>query len=288
MDIKKIEKILNKIDAVPTLPIIATQLTNALQSKNSSSKEVAEIVKNDQALTVKVLKLVNSPFYGFSQKITTIQRAITLLGFDMISSLSLSISIFDVVHKNDNSKGFKPEEFWKHSLGVAITSQIIAESISFAESESVFVAGLLHDIGKVIEVYFMTEEFNEIVELLKKGEKYIDAEKKVLGVDHTYIGGVVANTWNLPQELINPIKHHHQYNKSLSIHADCLTITAIVHLADILVKTQMFGFSGDNTIPELIKDYWLVLNIQKEKLEKIIAELPKEFDKVMHLLNIIL
>lgn len=285
MDLEKIEKILNKIDAVPTLPVIAMQLSSALQSKKTSSKDVSEIIKNDQSLTAKILKLVNSSYYGFKQEITTIQRAITLLGFDMIASLSLSLKILDVVDISGESEYFKPEEFWKHCFGVAVASQLIAEKMKYKESETTFVAGLLHDIGKAIEISFMKEEFKEITKLLKQGIPFIEAEKKVIGVDHTYIGGVVANSWNLPNDLISAIKFHHQYNKSLSINETALTITSIVHLADILVNTQMFGFSGDKTVPKLIKEFWIVLNIPKEDLESIIKILPKEFKKSLDLLS---
>ncbi|HOK41249.1 MAG TPA: HDOD domain-containing protein [bacterium] len=289
MDLEKIEKILARIDTVPTLSVVATKLATVLQDKKSSAQEVANIIKNDQALTSKVLKLVNSAYYGFSQKISTIRHATTILGFNMLTSIALSITIFDTLKLGKEKEIFNPEEFWKHSIGVAICSRLLAEKLLLKESETIFVAGLIHDIGKIIEEQYLREEFLQIIEILKQEKiSILEAEKRVMGIDHTYIGSVVANSWQLPPILIDTIKFHHFYSPSLNSKPQHLISTAIVHFADILVKTQLFGFSGDNIIPSLIKEYWLALNIKKEEVENIIKQLPDELNKSLEMLDIIL
>lgn len=289
MDLEQIEKILAKIDSVPTLPVIAAKLASVLQDKKSSAQQVAQIIKNDQALTAKVLKLVNSAYYGFSQKISTIQHATTILGFNMLSSIALGVSIFDVLKSSDSKDIIDPEQFWKHSLGVAVCSRLLAEKIKSKESDTVFVAGLIHDIGKIIIEQYLKEEFIQIIKILKSKKCSIsESEKEILGVDHTYIGSVVANFWQLPTTLVDSIKFHHSYNSALNQRSASLNTTAIVHFADILVKTQMFGFSGDKIIPNLIKEYWLVLNIKKEEVESIISKLPTELEKSLEIIDIIL
>jgi HD-like signal output (HDOD) protein len=155
-----IRKTLESISTIPTLSIVLDKLARLLQNPQTSAEEIGRAITTDQALASKVLKLVNSAFYGFPGKIGTITHAVVILGFSTVKNIVLTASIFDAFsnRKNQGSE-FSMEKFWTHSIGCGAASQTIAKHIGFKEKEECFIAGLIHDIGKIILCHYFHEEF---------------------------------------------------------------------------------------------------------------------------------
>ena len=197
-----LQKIIAGIDDLPTLPRTVLKITELVNNPKSSVKDIARIITDDQVLTARLLKLVNSSFYGFPQRISTVNSAVVLLGFDAIRSLLLTTSVFDLFAGRNKKSKQDQEKFWDHSLGCAVGAKVIGNYLRHDKIEELFVAGLLHDIGKIVEMLYLPDEFAKVVATInKKNILMLTAEEQVLGYDHAEIGQLLAGKWNLPIKL---------------------------------------------------------------------------------------
>jgi putative nucleotidyltransferase with HDIG domain len=269
-----IKKIISHIRDLPTLPRTLLRITTLVNDPKTSARDLSGVITDDQILTARLLKLVNSSFYGFPRKIATVTNAIVLLGFDAIRNLLLTTSIFSLFSSQQTTRPISLDTYWDHSLGCAIGAKIIGKYIKYEKMEELFVAGLLHDIGKIVEVRFLPEEFEKIT-LLTENEGFliVNAEKEILGFTHAQIGQLLAERWNLPSKLTEIIALHHSPEQSAVFAKE----TAVIHLADILCRSLEMGFGGDHFIPELNHFAWQNLNLKKSAITSIMEEMEKEF-----------
>ncbi len=259
----EIIRIIKDTRSLPTLPGIITRLSSLAEDGKVSVDEMAKVVTSDQVLSAKVLKLVNSPFYGFSGRISTVSKALILLGVNVVKSLAISSSIFDIMEKNIVG-------LWEHSLGAAVAADIIARELNLPEREEISTAALLHDIGKVIIKIKLEEDYDHLVNVIKEKElPMIDCERELFNIDHAEIGEWLGKSWLLPEKLIEPIACHHHVEKSNAQRAK----TAVVHVADVLTKASGFGFSGDDFVPHIQKAAWEKLGLTHLMLKEIVEEL---------------
>jgi putative nucleotidyltransferase with HDIG domain len=272
-----LQKIVARIDDLPTLPRTVLKITELVNNPRSSAKDIARIITDDQVLTARLLKLVNSSFYGFPQRISTVNTAIVLLGFDAIRSLLLTTSVFDLFAGRNKKSKQDQEKFWDHSLGCAVGAKVIGNYLRHDKIEELFVAGLLHDIGKIVEMLYLPDEFAKVVATINKTNiLMLTAEEKVLGYDHADIGKLLAGKWNLPIKLVQVIAHHHQPAAAGSF----IMEASIVHLADILCRALNMGYGGDNKIPPLDKSAWSSLKIKAESIELIMETMQDEYNDI--------
>lgn len=269
----KLEKRLPRVNDLPTLPSVATNVIQITQNPKSSALEVGRAISHDQGLATKVLRMANSAFYGFPRKITTITHAIVILGFVNIRNIVLTASIFDMFPSGRENGGFDREGFWEHSLACGVTSKLIAKRLGIKNLEEVFICGLLHDLGKLVLDAYFNEEFTRIVCLAKENEILIkDAEQQLLDLDHTTVGGFVADKWDLAPTLIKTIRFHHDPPRA----NESMRITAIVHLADVLCRAIGMGNGGDNKIPCVNEESWKLLNFNKQTIKHLFLEMEQE------------
>ncbi len=257
---RKIKKRLRNLQSLPTLPPIVGKLTKLIGDENATAPQIAELIEKDQVLTSKVLRMVNSAFYGFPRRISTVSNAIVLLGFNVIRTLVITASIFETMQSNDLT-------LWEHSLGVAAASGILAQRLELQNPEEVTTAGLLHDLGKVVIRTEFPDLYQRIVASVREKKIYfLDAEREILGLDHGEIGRLLANQWNLPERLLEPIAYHHQIDKAHKFKKE----TAIVHFADIVTRAEGYGSGGDPWVPPLTEKAWKLLKLTAEDLKEII------------------
>lgn len=259
----EIFRIIKDTRSLPTLPGIVSKLSSLAEDGRVSVDEMAKVVTSDQVLSAKVLKLVNSPFYGFSGRISTVSKALILLGVNVVKSLAISSSIFEIMEKNVVG-------LWEHSLGAAVAANIIASRLNLPEREEISTAALLHDIGKVIIKIKLEQDYDTIMNMIREKDiQMIDAEREHFSIDHAEIGGALARSWMLPDKLVEPIAFHHNVEGSGAQRAKA----AAVHVADVLVKASGFGFSGDEFVPRIQPAAWEKLGMNESLLKELVSEL---------------
>ncbi|OGV55352.1 MAG: hypothetical protein A2X49_15140 [Lentisphaerae bacterium GWF2_52_8] len=274
MEQEELKKIVSKIEKLPTLPIVVSKIIELVKNPETSASDVNKVISSDQALTAKVLKLVNSAFYGFPKRISTLTNAIVILGFNTVKSLALSASVFDMFSGKNLVSGFDREGFWLHSVGTAVCAQSIAKKSGYRDQEEAFIAGLIHDIGKVVLDQYAPEEFASVLKYAKeKNVECLEAEREVLkGITHTMIGRWLAKRWNLPQSLENAMAYHHRPGTD----KDSGHLTSIVHAANVIIRAKKIGFPGDAVIPPLHNEALQMLKLTKEDLKFILSTIKDD------------
>jgi len=234
MDAQTFLKRLDSIPDIPTLPNIVIKVNKLLQDYDTSIKKLSKIIEKDQAMVTKILKLVNSTFYGLRSRIRNIPHAVIVLGFNTIRNAVVSVSIIKTFSKEETFEGFDITEFWKHSIGVAVTSRYLSEQTRLDSPDDCFVSGLLHDIGKVVLSQYFTELFGLVWKSVKEdGLSFYEAEQKLLPVNHAQIGGYLTKKWQFPVSLIDNITYHHAIRKSVAN----LNQLIIVHTANTIANS---------------------------------------------------
>jgi putative nucleotidyltransferase with HDIG domain len=175
---------------------------------------------------------------------------------------------------------FDRKELWKHSIGVAVITKMIAKKIKFKQVEEAFIAGLIHDIGKVVMDEYIHSEFMEVVKICKDSENsFYQSERDILGVTHSQIGKILATKWKLPKTLSDAVEFHHNPPSDPRTLNLSTYIVAMVHIADIVCKGQKIGFSGDHNVPNVDMSLWNVLGLKKNDVIDILKSISSEMDK---------
>jgi putative nucleotidyltransferase with HDIG domain len=263
MDPKQIRAQIEVIDTLPTIPAVLKKLLTVIENPKVSLNEIGNFIQSDPVLTSRVLKMVNSPIYGFPGRISAVPQALILLGLNVVRGLLLGVSVFEVMQKSMLG-------LWEHSLGCAITARIIARKKNVPEPEEISVAGLLHDIGKVVMSLRYTDEYAAALKEAETNDLIIsEAEKLVFDITHADAGFWIAKKWNFPHSLVEIIEYHHKPGLAKDVPMQ----TAIVHLADLLTRAVGFGFSGDNHVPAVDPAAWELLKLSDADLRDIFDEM---------------
>ncbi|MDR1658094.1 MAG: HDOD domain-containing protein [Deltaproteobacteria bacterium] len=242
-----------RIKNLPTVPGIVAKISRMVENPETSAAEVGRLISQDQVLSAKVLRMANSAFFGMSRKISSISQALVILGFEVVKGLVLTSSVFDMIQKSMAG-------LWEHSIGCAAASGAVATLLGRDDAEEILVAGLLHDLGKVVLALNLPEEMNLVREKVKNGKVlFYEAENEVLDFDHSELGQWLAEHWNLPESLAEPMRLHHRPEKAV-LKPEC---TAIVHIADIIIRAKGFGNAGDLLVPPVSMAAWEMLGLRK-------------------------
>jgi putative nucleotidyltransferase with HDIG domain len=234
MEPKNILKRLDQIEDLPTLPVVAMEVNKMLLDYDITINTLSNTIEKDQAMVSKILKLVNSAFFGLRGKISTLSHAIVVLGFNTIRNAVVSISIIDAFSVKEGLDGFDIADFWKHSVAVAVTSKYLAEKADIHSADDCFVAGLLHDMGKIVLLQHFNDLFQKVwLAVKRKNLSFYEAEKSRIQIDHARIGGYLARKWQLPLPLIDAIRYHHDIKPNINDQH----LLMIIHTADIIVNT---------------------------------------------------
>jgi putative nucleotidyltransferase with HDIG domain len=276
IDAWKIRSQVEAIENLPTIPPALRNLLNLIENPGVSLSEIGNFIIKDPALTTRILKVVNSPIYGFPGRVSTISQALILLGLNTVKGVLLGVSVFEVMKK-------VMAGLWEHSIGCAVTSRIISQKKAPDYLEEVSVAALLHDIGKVVlGLKFSNEYRKALKESETKGIFIFDSERKHFSVDHAMVGAWLTDKWKFPRSLIEVIEYHHKPHLSKNVSVQ----TAIVHLSDILVRAKGFGFAGDNFVPAIHPSVLEMLAFTEADIKDILNEMEESFGHMEDILLI--
>jgi putative nucleotidyltransferase with HDIG domain len=271
------KRLIAKVEDLPTLPRTVLRITELVNDPRASARDLSRVITDDQVLTARLLKLVNSSFYGFPQRVSTVTSAIVLVGFDAIRNLLLTTSVLDLFPSRTPQVRRYQETLWDHSLACAIGAKAIGAVVRCEKLEEIFVAGLLHDIGKIVVMSLLPEKFDRIIVRAREGRLLIaEAEKEVLSCTHADIGRLLLERWNLPTKLMHTIAFHHAPLEAGAYVQEA----AIVHLADILARALQMGWGGDDRIPLVDPTAWEILRLKTSNLEPIMSGMLDEFEDI--------
>ncbi|NDV18775.1 HDOD domain-containing protein [Pseudodesulfovibrio sp. JC047] len=262
-----------QVKDLPTLPHVLNKVTSLVEDPDASTESIAKVISTDQVLSAKVLKMVNSPIYGFPGRISSIQHALVLLGFNVVRGIIISTSVFDMMEQS--MKGL-----WEHSLGCATACTLIARRAGFEDPEEYAVAGLLHDLGKVVTAVQLPDVHASILKTVQARQfSYFQAEKEVLGFGHDRINAWLARHWGLPPNIRESMSRHHAPQLAEFYKPMC----CVVHLGDFLIRLLEFGNSGDDQTAYLRPEALIELKFKMSDLDRIMDELSDQLVEVSDL-----
>lgn len=237
---------------LPTLPKVLEEVTRLVQDPSTSIEAIAKVISRDQVLSAKVLKMVNSPVYGFPGRISSIQHSLVLLGFNVIRGVIISTSVFDIMSK-------AMEGLWEHSVGCALATGLVARQAKMKDPEEFSVCGLLHDLGKVVAAVQLPDLHKAVGEAVRERDlRWFEAEKAVLGFGHDRINAWLASHWHLPATIKEAMSTHHHPERAqfYPLHA------AATHIGDFVVRVFEYGNGGDDQAVPLSPHAFKVLNLR--------------------------
>jgi len=284
LDSAKARKKIESVGDLPTLPTVATEIIALANSPKTNAADVGKMIEQDQALTAKVLRLVNSAFYGFPGQIKSIQHAVVIIGFNKVKNVVVTASVFDL-SKGRSSENLDLPRFWRHSLGAAIGAKVASKTLGGGlQPDDAFVGGLIHDIGKLILDQFLTADYTPALAMARdQGMLLLDAEKEVLGFNHAVAGSWIAEKWRLPQPLQHAIRQHHTPTQA----RENREMVCAVHLGDILCRALGIGNGGDARIPEIQAPVWQQFNLTPAFLDESLQTMIEELRKAQEFFDLI-
>ncbi|KAA3619296.1 MAG: HDOD domain-containing protein [Calditrichaeota bacterium] len=269
MDLKvKIKTMVETTDDIPAMPQIWMKIRDMTQHLNISAPGIAKEILKDQGMTTRILKVANSATYaGYNQRVTTVTNAIVLLGFNEVRNVVVGYAVYEMLAKLKKNNHFNFKEFWVHSLATGVAARMLAESVQYRNSEEAFVAGLLHDVGKLVISQLMPKEYDSVLLRIRGGMDNLEAENEILHVDHQVIGAWVAERWHFPEVLVRAVSQHHrceleERQKSRSRIVDIIAVAnEMVHLifssgAKNKMKDAMFCQSNAQSLLSISRERW--------------------------------
>jgi putative nucleotidyltransferase with HDIG domain len=282
------ENLLQKVSRIrdlPTLSVVLGGVTKALREEGNSRHKIVDLLKRDQVLTARILRMVNSGFYARATEITDVKRALHFLGDHTVTALVLGTSSFT---EEDYSAAswFDVQDFWLHCLSTALACEFLAIRLNHPNPEECFTCGLLHDLGKMALFRADKGTLEEIVDKCRREEKSFLVVEQELGLPgHHVVGERVAMQWNLPLVVRKSIRYHHKDVRVFeSITDEHKRVVMMVSLADTLSKRCGLGFSGDELLPSYNADYLAALGLSQTFMEELEQRLPIETLKARELL----
>ena len=262
--------IILKVEELPALPQITYRVLKLTSDPKTSIAELANTIVKDQVLTAKVLRMANSVYYGYARRIYGISEALIILGFSTVRNLVLAASVYTVMDKELQGYFLPKGDLWKHCMSTALIARSLAKKVNYELPDQAFIAGLLHDIGKIVLNTYMKESFNSVIEKVNQENiPFMDAEQQILGFDHAIVGSRVAEKWNLPQELVEAIANHHSPSRA-EINPK---LTSLTHTADAASMAMGIGLGGDGMLYPFDGFATRQLNITEEIIEQTIGEI---------------
>jgi diguanylate cyclase (GGDEF)-like protein len=258
-------------DELPTLPTVASKLITLTSKEDTTLADIGDLVSQDISLSAKILKVSNSAFYSFPQQIGSIKQAVSILGMNAVRSLVLSFSFLTIKAGKSESR-FNFEKFWEKSLASAVTARLILKHVKGADTEEVFVSGLLQNLGELILARSFPEEYDKVLQAVEEHKQDIfEAEENIFGINHTVVGTEVAKGWGFPEALLVPIQNHHHPDQYTGNNASVRSTIRAVYLSDLLVNI-LYSDKPETYHKKFRKEAGKMLGLTSESIETILEQ----------------
>lgn len=269
----ELQKAMSKVTEIGSLPEITTRIVQIVEDPKSTAHDMHEIVRSDPALAAKVLKVVNSAFYGLPSQISSLDRAIVMLGLSAVKNIALAASLSRLFRPGNLSDRFAVRDLWTHCISVGVCTRMIAE-VSFGHAEEAFVGGLVHDVGLLVEYQLFPEKLREVANRCEASpQNFLELEREVIGADHTVFGSTIAARWKFPLALRNAITFHHDPS---SLRPEYKRVLTAIQVADTICCQNQVGFFLTAATQEVSEEQLGVIGITSEKLGSILEILPEK------------
>jgi len=273
--------ILKQIKSVPSLPSVVIQIRKYLSDPDVSFDELAKVIEHDPGLTANILQLANSAYFGWSRKIKTVKDAITRLGTNRVFQMVLCMSVAPLVRKPIKGYDMDGDALWEHSYATAIFAEKTMQYLKLRGREEAFTAGLLHDMGKVVLGTFVEVDDVPIKEIVEnEGLTFNQAERRVLGLDHAEVAAELLKSWNLPEEVVEAARWHHEPSLCDGKHQE---IVDLIHLADMLAMRAGWGFGADMNHYQIDEGALARMPITQEMADEITLQVEPKFKEMREL-----
>lgn len=273
------------VSDLPTLPVVFQELFGRMQDPDTQVSELADVISKDPSLTVKILKLVNSAFYGRPSRISTISRAVIIMGFQAVRSAALAVSVFERFKGLESgARAFSLEEFWRHSIGASCVAKQMSMVLGRCEPEDAFVAALLHDVGKLVMLQHFPEDVDDLTRAANEQQlTWRGCEEVLFPINHATIGRALFRAWDFPEGVVEAVACHHE-PENASRHAE---LASLVHLADYFSYHMEAGCPG--AVPARVhsQDAATLLGLTPDTASQILERAREEFAESLEILRLL-
>lgn len=279
----KYKREIKEIDNLPTLPTVYAEVDRLCKNPDVSADELSKVIETDPSISLKLLSLANSAFFGFSRQIKSVRDAISLLGNQTVQNTILNISVFEATKGLKNSGGLDKNAFWVHSSAVGSAARFLSDKLKLDRTEA-FTSGIIHDMGKIILDSLYADFYSEVLQMVEKEKvSILKAEEEVIGLGHGQIGKELCEAWQLPQELVDAVTYHHtpssaQKDKELA---------SLINVGDVLARKLGVGSGGDDKIPDIHPSSLTRLNLKPESLQEWEEDIKSAIDRDKAILSIL-
>lgn len=270
--------IIKSVRELPALPVIVIELMSTMDQEDASGNELAEKLSRDQALTAKTLRLANSSFYGMQSKVTSIQQAIAILGFNGVRTIVTTAAVIGNFSDKPGST-FDFLGFWRHAVATAVCAKLLAKHLRLNQDYA-FMIGLLHDIGRLVLVTCSPQRYAEVLAHRQEHDCcLLDSEIAVLGVPHTAVGSALAAHWKFPPLMQKAIEDHHD-----KAHGTAPSLAGLVHIADGIAHALDLSGVDNDLVPPISAETWKSLALQQDVADGIFRETEAQFEEARQIL----
>ena len=273
VDLKQVQSQLARCPSLPSLGSINKALQGLVLMEQSYTGQIAEIIRRDPSLTARLLRMVNSVYYGLATPVSSIEEAVFYLGVREIRQLAVVTPVIEDFQRLTRQCDFPWREFWQHCIATALVTREMAGDVQAAGDDSEYVAGLIHDIGKLVMAWSFPDHFAAIHrQAMETRRDLIELENEILGIDHAELGALYLERHRLPELMVNTVRFHHQPEKA----PESIRLVACVHIADLLVRSEKMGYSGNYA--EVTREQcmaapaWNILFDGKQEMERTILQ----------------
>lgn len=272
---RPLDKVSRRVQEISSLPMVAIRVMEVTSDSNASAEELKAVLESDASLSARVLRLVNSSTYGLRQRVGNLQTAIAYLGFRQIRNLALTSSISEVFKKEERIGTYSRPALWRHLVSVGVCARMLAMRRGLENFEDVFLAGLLHDVGIILEDQYDHANFRRLVSSLSAAECLDEAERRELGYTHMELGGVVAEQWRFPELVTSVIRHHHHAVAPADEHQQAVRC---IQVANTVCTFKNISSIGLNLLKPPV-DATAGLNLLRPDIEALVVDLDEELQR---------